>query len=155
MYKYLWLLLPLWMAVFASRCLCQCPSRRHMIYTNGVVRRVLKERICKSVDMSKGNLQWWRIIQGQTQQDSEGWQGALYRLGERAAAAGKDSWKGASGRGGSWGASWVQQKGNPLSLPPPASAAQWLSPAGRHRAEKGEKGRPGRQMESVQYHVQI
>lgn len=140
---------------FCFQVLVPVSSRRHMIYTNGIVRRVLKESICKIVDMSTGNLQSWRIIQGQTQQDSEGWQGALYRLGERAAAAGKGSWKGASDRGDSWGASWVQQKGNPLSLPPPASAAQWLSPAGRHRAEKGEKGRPGRQMESVQYHVQI
>ena len=38
-----------------------------MTYSNEVWIRILKESICKCVDMNKGNLQWWRSAPGQTQ----------------------------------------------------------------------------------------
>lgn len=112
-----------------------------MTYSNGVRIRILKESICKGVDMSKGNLQWWRSTPGQTQGDSNCWQGALYSLGGRAAAAGKNSWKGASGGGGSRGPSSVQQKGRRPVSPASCQCCPVAEPSWKPEGREGREGR--------------
>lgn len=144
--------------VSTSRWLCQCPGRRHMVYSLRDWEEFKNQVSLKAWAWIRTISKEWRSMPGWRKAEQQGWQGVVRRLWGGGSGSRRGCWQGAYDRGGCPRPSTVRERGRDPPLPPPASTCHGLNPDGSQRArapmwvrragrERG--GGWGRQIESI------